>query len=375
VERARASSLGFTLTHENAEAVAAICWRLAGLPLALELAAAKARFLSPPHLLARLDRALATEGARDLPPRQRTMRATLDWSYDLLTEAEKALFRRLSVFVGGFTLETAETIGAKPDAVAETGAEAVLELLEGLVEQSLVVTQTDEDGGERRYRMLEPVRQYGLELLEHADETGEARRRHAWYYLILAERAAPELKGPRQAAWSSQLAGEHDNLRAALSWTFESGEYGLGLRLAGALGEFWYMRGYLGEGRRWLQAALAERAETQEASARIRALSWSSTIAWGQGDFERAIALGEESMALAREAGDPTSIATALYTVGRAAYFADRLERASALLEEATTLQLASKTRWASRARSCSWDGWRWPGATTNGRWFCARRP
>ena len=357
VERARASSPGFTLTHENAEAVAAICWRLAGLPLALELAAAKARFLSPPHLLARLDRALATEGARDLPPRQRTMRATLDWSYDLLTEAEKALFRRLSAFAGGFTLEAAETVGAKPGAADETGAGAVLEPLGGLLEQSLVLAEPGEGGAEMRYGMLEPVRQYGLELLEHSGEAEEARRRHAGYYLALAERAAPELKGPRQAAWSSQLAGEHDNLRAALSWTFESGEYGLGLRLAGALGEFWYMRGYLSEGRRWLQAALAERAETQEASARIRALSWSSTIAWGQGDFERAIAFGEESMALAREAGDPTSIATALYTVGRAAYFADRLERASALLEEATTLQRASEDT-VGLARSLVLLGW-----------------
>ncbi len=353
VERAQAASPAFGLGGENTAAVGAICWRLAGLPLALELAAAKVRFLSPPHLLTRLDRALSAGWARDLPARQRTMRATLDWSHDLLAEEEKVLFRRLSVFAGGFTLEAAEAVGA----AEEADAEDVLKLLGNLVEQSLVLAQPGEDGGEVRYGMLEPVRQYGLERLEHSDEAEEVRRRHAEYYLALAEQVEPELKGSRQVAWLNRLEEEHDNLRAALSWAFERGEYGLELRLAGALGEFWYTRGYLSEGRRWLQAALEQEVETQEASARARALNWATTIAWGQGDFERAIALGEESLALTRDSGDSSSIATALYTLGRAAFFANRLERAAALVEEAASLQRTSEDT-AGLARSLLLLGW-----------------
>jgi predicted ATPase/DNA-binding XRE family transcriptional regulator len=357
VERARAASPTFDLAGGNAAAVAAICWRLAGLPLALELAAAKVRFLSPPDLLVRLDQVLSAGGARDLPPRQQTMRATLDWSHDLLSEPEKALFRRLSVFAGGFALEAAETVGAKPGAAEEMDTGEVLEQLGRLVEQSLAVAQAGEDGAEMRYGMLEPVRQYGLELLQHADEIEKTRRRHAEYYVDLAERAAPELKGPAQVAWSDRLEDEHDNLRAALSWTFERGEYGLGLRLAGALGEFWYTRGYLSEGRRWLEEALASAVETQEASARAKALNWATTTAWGQGDFERAVALGEESLTLAKNAGDPSTIATALYTVGRAAFFADKLERAASLVEEAASQQRTSGDT-AGLARSLLLIGW-----------------
>jgi predicted ATPase len=179
VERARAASPGFGLEGENAAAVAAICWRLAGIPLALELAAAKVRVLSPPHLLARLDRMLATVGACDLPARQRTMRATLDWSFHLLQGPENGLFRRLAVFAGGFTLEAAEAVGAADDVQAED----VLDLLENLVEQSIVVTTQDADG--LRYGMPEPVRQYAIEQLdENVEEAEEARRRHARYYLL-----------------------------------------------------------------------------------------------------------------------------------------------------------------------------------------------
>ena len=352
VERARAVSPVFELQGENAAAVAAICWRLAGLPLALELAAAKVRFLSPPDLLARLDRALSIGGTRGLPPRQRTMRATLDWSHDLLSEEEKALFWRLSVFAGGFTLEAAEAVGANEEADAED----VLEGLGNLVEQSLVVSKPSEDGGEVRYGMLEPVRQYGLERLQHSDDAEEARQRHAEYYLTLAEQADPELKGPRQVAWLDRLEQEHDNLRAALSWALERRDTDLGLRLAGALGAFWWLHGHLREGRRWLQAALAQGVESS-ASARAKALIWAGTIAWGQGDFERAIALSEESLTLARATGNPSSIATALYTVGRAAFFDDKLERASSLVAEAAALQRTSEDT-AGLARSLLLLGW-----------------
>jgi predicted ATPase len=180
VERARAASPAFGLASQDAAIVASICWRLAGIPLALELAAAKVRFLSPSSLLTRLDRVLSTGWARDLPQRQRTMRATLDWSYGLRSEAEKALFRRLSVFAGGFTLEAAESIGT----AAGTMCEDVLDLLGRLVEQSLVTAEAG--GGEERYGMLEPVRQYAAEELKESGEAEQTRRRHAVYFLQLA---------------------------------------------------------------------------------------------------------------------------------------------------------------------------------------------
>jgi predicted ATPase len=195
VERARAVSPTFALTEENAGAVAAICWRLDGLPLALELAAARTRFLDPASLFGRLDRVLSTGWARDLPERQRTMRAALDWSHDLLSEGEQVLFRRLSVFAGGFRLEAAEAVGA----VEDLEGEDTLELLGRLVEQSLVLAEAS--AGEMRYRMLEPVRQYALEKLEeNLEEAEEVRRRHAGYYLALGERAG---SGPGPLGWIS----------------------------------------------------------------------------------------------------------------------------------------------------------------------------
>src|SRR5919107_1637370 len=187
VERATEASPAFELTEKNAAAVAAICWRLDGLPLALELAAAQARFLGPTALLSRLDKALSAGGARDLPERQRTMRATLDWSHGLLSQGEKALFRRLSVFAGGFTLEAAEEVCASEGGV---DAEEVLELLGTLAEQSLVIEAQQPSTG-TRYGMLEPVRQYATELLDESEEAAEVRLRHAGYYLALAEEAEP----------------------------------------------------------------------------------------------------------------------------------------------------------------------------------------
>ena len=190
-ERARATSPAFEITDENASAVASICWRLSGLPLALELAASKTRFLDPEALLSRLDRALSAGWARDVPERQRTMQATLDWSHGLLSEGEKALFRRLSVFAGGFTLEAAEEVCASEGGVE---AEEVLELLGSLAEQSLVIV-AQEHSIATRYGMLEPVRQYALEKLKESGEAGEVRLRHASFYLALAEQAEPRIKG------------------------------------------------------------------------------------------------------------------------------------------------------------------------------------
>jgi predicted ATPase/DNA-binding XRE family transcriptional regulator len=243
VERAREASPSFELTEMNAAAVAAICWRLEGLPLALELAAARVRFLGPTALLSRLDRALEAGGARDLPERQRTMRATLDWSHDLLDAAEKQLFRRLSVFAGGFRLEAAEEVGAG----GEVEVEEVLVVLGALVEQSLVMAETSPEG-ERRYRMLEPVRQYALERLEESGEADGVRWRHAEHYLALAEEAEPRIKGWGQGAWLDRLEAENDNLRAAIGWSLEAGDSEVALRLVAELWWFWYKRGYVSEG-------------------------------------------------------------------------------------------------------------------------------
>jgi predicted ATPase/DNA-binding XRE family transcriptional regulator len=337
VDRARAASPVFSLEGENAAAVAAICWRLAGLPLALELAAAKARVLSPPHLLRRLDRALSSGGARDLPPRQRTVRATLDWSYNLLSEEEKALFRRLSVFAGGFALEAAEVVGASE----ETDTEDVLELLGRLVEQSLVLAQLGEDSGEVRYGMLEPVRQYALERLELSDEAEEARQRHAEYYLELAQQAEPELWGPRQVALLNRLEEEHDNLLAVLRWARETGDVEIGLRLAGSLGWFWWTRGYLEEGRRWAEEFLEENDASDHpvgGLVRAKALHGMAQLAFGKGDLARAVELFKESLTLYRESDDEGGVAIVIVQLGQIARTRGEHDGAVALSDEGLAL-------------------------------------
>ena len=303
VERARSTSPTFEVTRENAPSVAAICWRLAGLPLALELAAAKTRFLSPKALLVRLDRALSTAWARDLPERQRTMRATLDWSYDLLSEGERALFRSLCVFAGGFGLEAAEAVGAEPGAAEDEGdAEDLLELLGGLVEQSLVVAEAGVDGT-TRYRMLEPVRQYALGRLEESGETESSRRRHTNFYRALAHAAEPELRGDGQVGWLGKLDRERDNLRAALGWLLEKGEAETAARFGYSLYVFWWIRGYHTEGRRWAEAALARGSDLSR-EGRAKVLFVRGAMAMAQGDHPIAEACYAESYALFEAAGD-----------------------------------------------------------------------
>lgn len=328
VERALASSPGFRLDASNAEAVAAVCWRLAGLPLALELAAARVRFLSPTTLLSRLDRALSAGWARDMPERQRTMRAALDWSYELLSEEEKALFRRLSVFAGGFTLEAAEAVGAAEG--VDKGA--VLDLLGGLVEQSLVAAEVaDED--EARYGMLEPVRQYALEKLGESGEISGTRRRHAAFFTSLAGLASPELKRADQAGWFERLEREHDNLRGALSCLLEGGDAENAARLGWHLGWFWFVRGHLAEGTRWMDRALAQ-GDSLTTTGRARALTVVDGLAYSQGDLARHGPLADEGARLAREVGDGEVVALATYLGGHAAYVRREYARASALVEE-----------------------------------------
>ncbi len=342
-DRARKANPSFELTGKNAASVAAICWRLDGLPLALELAAAKTRFLGPTELLSRLDRALEAGGARDLPERQRTMRATLDWSYDLLRELEKELFARLSVFAGGFALEAAEAIGANGEAGGEE--DDVLVLLENLVEQSLVLAELDAEGNGIRYRMLEPVRHYASEKLERGGGAEEARRRHAEYYLALAEEAGPKLKSHEQPAWLRRLETELGNLRVALSWCVEHGEGQEIARVAWASWTYWPVSGHMSEGRRWMEAAL-ECEPQMPAAPRARLLFVAANLAAAVGDFESARLANEESMELFRRSGDEGGVHLATGTAGYIAVSLGRPEEGLPMMEEAAERRLEAGDKW-----------------------------
>ena len=329
-ERARATSPAFEITEENAGAVATICWRLSGIPLALELAAARTRFLRPEALLSRLDLALsAGSGARDLPERQRTMRATLDWSHDLLSEGEKALFRRLSVFSGGFTLEAAEELGA-PEGIDAT---EVFELLGSLAEQSLVIV-TQDPNTRTRYGMLEPVRQYAWEKLEEAGEAGEVRLRHARHYLALAEEAEPRIKGHDQVEWLDRLGAENDNLRAAIGRALEDGDAPTAARFGWALAVYWVMRARREEGRLLMEQTLTGGGGLP-AGMRARTLYALALCVNGSGEDRRLMAVSEESAALFRRTGEGHGEAHALLVLSFAALQLGDLDRAERILAEA----------------------------------------
>jgi predicted ATPase/DNA-binding XRE family transcriptional regulator len=352
VERAQEASPTFELTGANAAAVAAICRRLDGLPLALELAAAKARFLAPTELLSRLDRALETGAARDLPQRQRTMQATMDWSYELLHGPEKELFRRLSVFSGGFTLEAVEAVGAEPGASGAVAEEEVLMLLGNLVEQSLVVAKPAEDEDPTRYRMLEPVRQYAQELLEESGEGGDIHGKHAKFFLKIAERAEPEVRGPEQAVWIKRLEQENDNLRAAMSWALSAGDDDTAVRLGWALFTFWWYRSHQREGRRWMEEALSK-GTAMPASTRAKALFVAGTMATGQGAFQSAKPMLEESLTLFRELKDKRGAALALGTTGLIALSLKQHERGVIYFEEAADLYREVGDKWSAAVMLC----------------------
>ena len=304
VERARAVKPDFSITNESAPAVAEICVRLDGLPLAIELAAARIKMLPPKAMLQRLGSRLKllTGGARDLPERQRTLRATIEWSYALLDEGEQLLFARLAVFSGGRTLEAIEAIC---DAEGDLPVDA-FEGVSSLLDKSLL-RQEEGPNGEPRFVMLETIHEYAREKLEESAEAEEIKRAHAEYFLTLAEEAYPELKGANQLEWLESLEAEHDNMRAALSWALERKEVEVALRLGGALWWFWSVRGYHSEGRRWLEEALAIDGRVSPES-RAMALAGVGELASDQGDLDRAKEACEEGLELlaheAREASE-----------------------------------------------------------------------
>jgi predicted ATPase len=348
VDRARQRNPTFALRTENAQAIAQICVRLEGLPLAIELAAARIRMLPPKALLDRLkDRLkLLTGGSREFSERQRTLRSTIEWSYELLEEGEKALFGRLSVFSGGATLEATQRVcDARGDLLVDT-----LDGASSLLDKSLL-GQEEGAQGEPRLMMLETIREYARERLEESGEAEEIKRVHAQYFLTLAEEAYPELKGPDQLEWLERLEIEHDNMRAALTWALECKEVEVALRLGGALSLFWFMRGHYSEGRRWLEEALAieVRGSPEERAMALAGVGW---LAWQQGDLDRAQEVCEEGLQLlaneAREEAREASEAklNLLEWLGLVAWEREEHWQATQLFEEILAL---------SRERSDTW--------------------
>jgi predicted ATPase/DNA-binding SARP family transcriptional activator len=334
VERARTRSSRFELTEENAGAVAQVCRRLEGMPLAIELAAARVGTLAVVQIAQRLEDSLKllSVDSRTADPRHRTLRATLDWSYNLLSEEERVLLRRLSVFAGGWTLEVAEeAVGTNED----VGEEDVLELLSRLVDKSLVVAEV-RAGEVRRYRLLEPVRQYAGERLEESGETEDFSGRHAGFFLALAEEAEPELAGAQQQEWAERLETDHDNMRAALSWSLEK-EPETAFRLAMALARFWERRVRLVEGSAWLEAVL-RLSDGADTAVRAKLSSEAGTFAFHRADYDHAIVLHGEALELYRQAGDDSGVAFALLCLGAQYFEKGDPEQAAPFLEEALAL-------------------------------------
>ena len=352
IQRAQAIQPTFQLTQANAPAIAEICTHLDGLPLAIELAAARIKLLPPHALLHRLSRRLEvlTGGARDLPIRQQTLRNTIQWSYDLLTEQEQRIFRRLSVFVGGCTLEAVEAV------CCEESNEPLdmLERAASFVDKSLV-QQTERQGEEPRLLMLETLREYGLERLYEQGEVETTRRAHAMHYLRFAEEASRHLFSTEAGRWFERLEREHENLRAALAWVLEDEDEEVGsdietaARLGSALWRFWTVRGHMSEGRTVLERVLAASKEGGT-PVRAKALVALATLCWHQGDYARVGEIMGEMLALCKQLGDQQGIAHTL--LGMAGYAAQQRDyaRARSLAEESLAICRAEKDTWRSAA-------------------------
>jgi non-specific serine/threonine protein kinase len=329
VDRAVAAQPRFTLTVQNAAAVAQICRRLDGIPLAIELGARRVTALSAEQIAERLDRRfhLLTGGSRAALPRQQTLAATVEWSYTLLSEPERVLFDRLSVFTGGFSLEAAEAVAGVGDDID------TLDLLTRLVEKSLVMAEVG-SGDEARYRMLETLRQYGRECLVARGELGEMQHRHAMHYATLAGKASEQIMGAGQTVWLDRLDRDHDNLHAAVRWAIEHQDGELGLRLAASLSYFWYFRGHHTEGRVLRAAVLALSTGPELATLRVAAIQGEGLIALVQGDYAAARTIVQEGVAIGRRS-ERALLPPGLATLGFVARVQDDYDVARAALVEA----------------------------------------
>lgn len=356
IERGLHTRKNFSMSPADSSAVVQICQRLDGIPLAIELAAACVRGMSPQEIAARLDDRfrLLTGGSSAALPRHQTLRATLDWSYDLLTAQERALFTQLAVFAGGWTEEAAQYVANPKSQDPHLPWRAVSgktvsgnwglevgswDLISRLVDQSLIVTE--DQNGKPRYRMLETVREYAREHLNASVIRPAVQNKHAAFFLALAERAEPYLRSAQQSEWLGTLEEENDNLRAALRWSVDSGESETALRMSGALWRFWYVRGYLSEGRSWLATALkiTPSSELQLDATRAKALQAASGLAYIQGEYTEAKTLVDASLAIHRKLGDKRGIATCFSTLGLVACHQGEYTHAAELLSETLALR------------------------------------
>ena len=338
VDRAKIANSHFTVSTENQTDLVQLCHRLDGNALAIELAAARSNVLTVDQINARLDdrfRLLRASGNRTALPRQQTLRGLIDWSYNLLSETEKLLFRRLSVFTGGFSLDAAEMVGSGE----EVESYEILDILSQLVNKSLVLVE-EEAGNQLRYSYLETLRKYALEQLDHSGEAGLLRRKHLDYFVELAEAAFSNTVGGQQESWFRRLDREQDNFRTALGWATENYPEAA-MQLSGALGRYWYVRCNYSEGLNWLQATLANFGEATDEKRKeqlARSLYWMATLAMPLGQYQQATPLYERSLQLSRELGDKRNITIVLNRLGELARNQGRYDQASQLLEECLTL-------------------------------------
>ena len=337
VERAAFAQAGFRMTDVNASAVVQICYRLDGIPLAIELAAARVKAMRVEQIAARLDDRfrLLTGGSRTALPRQQTLRALVDWSYSLLEDAERVLLRRLSVFVGGWTLEAAEAVcvDAGQDDILPND---ILDLLTHLVNKSLVVL--DEQAAEPRYRMLETIRQYAREKLLESDETNTIRDRHLSFCLRLAEDAEPHLSGPTQAVWFARLEKDYTNLRSAYEWSLQESDAALGMRLATALDTFWNVRGPALEGLDWLVRTVSRPEAAAPSLVRARALFATARVLGLMAELVRSNRYAEESLSISRALEYRPGVARALFQLGMNARFQGDLKTSKQLIEQSLAI-------------------------------------
>ncbi len=334
-QRAEMAKPGFSVTDANRDAIRAICARVDRLPLAIELAAARVKVFSPDAIRTRLDKSLAllTSGSRDLPERQRTLRGAIAWSYDLLGEDERTLFRRLATFVGGCRADAAEAVCDSDDALGTL----VIDALPSFVDKSLLRCSEDPDG-ETRFAMLETIREFGLEKLEESGEGGDVRRRHAVWVLALAREAEPALNGGDDAPWLARLAVEHDNVRAALRWATDSGDAETGLAIAGAIWRFWQQRGHLAEGRAECERLLALPSAAGPTAGRAQGLTALAGLAYWQGDFTPLADAYREAVEIYRGLDDRPRLAEAIFNESFVGFVTGDLELGRRLLEESRRL-------------------------------------